>query len=285
MVNWWIDGEESELVQAVKDAGYNLYKSQYACWERCDPHYMENVSLNLKYPTILQGSIQFNDFVRKLQAFPELNFEIYPEINIKNYNCTSYYPEFGNKLLNSNYTMLPFGDVKRRKEWLFKEFGQDQCLFIRPDSGLKEFTGTIIKYESFEKDLDYLSFYEPDNSLLTIVATPQPIDWEARFIVCNYEIVTGSYYRVNRLCQQKLVEDELIDDAQELLNEIKWRPDEIYVLDLCESNKELKVVEIGAFSYAGLYRCDRNKIVESVSNFVIDKHNKYWEEERDRRKF
>lgn len=273
MVNWWIDGEESELVQAVKDAGYPVHNSRYAAWERADSHYLQGVPLDFSYPIVTQGSIQFNDFTSRLNSYVGINLNLYPEINVRNYDCTSYYPHYGWELLNSHYTMLPFGEIKRKKEWLFSVFGEDNCLFIRPNSGLKEFTGQIVKYESFEKDLEHMSFYDITSNLLSIVSRPRPIDWEARFIVVDKKVITGSYYRIDRLHQERLVEDRLIESAQNLVNDIRWQPDDIYVLDLCDCNEELKVVEVGAFSYAGLYRCDRNKIVEAVSEFVLSKEN------------
>lgn len=285
MVNWWIDGEESELVQAVKDAGFPVYNSRYACWERADSHYLQGIPLQFNYPTITQGSIQFNDFTRRLNSYVGINIDLYPEVNVRNYDCTSYYPRYGHELLNSHYTMLPYGDLLRRKEWLFQVFGEDNCIFVRPNSGLKEFTGQVVKCELYEKDIENISFYDVIPELLVIVSVPKLISWEARVVVVNGNVITGSYYRINRLHQEALLEQRHLNSTQDLINRIKWQPDEIYVIDVCETNGELKVVEVGAFNYAGLYRCDRTKIVEKISNFVIDLHNKEYQNEKERRQF
>lgn len=264
MITWWIDGTESDLSQAVKDAGHNLINTQYACWEH--PDYAKVVGGST---VIYHGSIQFcNDFIRNTTV------KLYQDVSVKNYECTSYYPKYGRELLNGHYVMMPFGDLARKKEWLFHLFSVDNCIFLRPNSGLKQFTGTIIKYESFEKDLDYLRFYEHEDDLLTIVSGPELIKWEARMIVVDGKVITGSYYRINRLHQEKLADERLIKSTQKLIDDVKWHPDDIYVIDVCETNEELKVVEVGAFSYAGLYKCDRNEIVKSISEFVLNKESK-----------
>lgn len=273
MINWWIDGDESDLVQAVKDAGYNCYNSRYACWELVSPHFLRGIELNFGLPIILSGSIQFNQIVRGMVGNNEVRLNLYPEVTTENYKCISYYPHYGDKLLNSNYTMLPFGDILRKKIDLFQKYGVDECIFIRPDSGLKEFTGNVIQYENFEKDLEHLSFYDVPKNLLVVVAEPQLISWEARMIVVNREVITGSYYRINRLHQESLIGQRHINSTQELIDNISWQPDDVYVIDVCETNGELKVVEVGALSYAGFYRCDRNKIVEKISNFIIGKED------------
>lgn len=47
-----------------------------------------------------------------------------------------------------------------------------------------------------------------------------------------------------------------------------WSPAPVFVLDVCELNGELYIMEIGDFHSAGWYLSDKQKIVKVVSDFV-----------------
>jgi hypothetical protein len=59
----------------------------------------------------------------------------------ENYNCSTYYCHLAPFLLNADYVMLPFGELRRRKQFLFDHFASDGAIFVRPDSVAKSFTG------------------------------------------------------------------------------------------------------------------------------------------------
>ena len=46
--------------------------------------------------------------------------------------------------------MLPYGELKRKKDYLFKLFGDNDFIFVRPDSGFKTFTGDVVNYNNYE---------------------------------------------------------------------------------------------------------------------------------------
>src|SRR4051794_39780953 len=54
-----------------------------------------------------------------------------------NYDCINYYPKLGKYLLNSNYIMLPWGDLRRQKDFLYDKLAEEDTIFLRPNSGLK----------------------------------------------------------------------------------------------------------------------------------------------------
>ncbi|GAG46085.1 unnamed protein product, partial [marine sediment metagenome] len=55
--------------------------------------------------------------------------------NFKNLCCKAYYSYWGKYLFNQDYIMLPMMEIKRRQDEIFKQFGVDDAIFIRPDSG------------------------------------------------------------------------------------------------------------------------------------------------------
>ncbi len=48
----------------------------------------------------------------------------------------------------------------------------------------------------------------------------------------------------------------------EVFKEVSWYPESVCTIDICESEGELYVLELGSFSCAGEYACDLSAIVE-----------------------
>lgn len=46
-------------------------------------------------------------------------------------------------------------------------------------------------------------------------------------------------------------------------------PEEVYVLDLCEADGKVRLVELNPFSGADLYGCDPDAVVRAVSEVVV----------------
>lgn len=261
-VTWWIDGEETELATAVKRAGHRCIETKYACYER--PNYKELVPDGI---VVRYGSIQFcQDFDRRSGLFYT------PPVTPREYECTSYYPVFGDMLLNSDYSMYPYGELTRLKDRLYYRYGVDDCIFVRPNTGLKTFTGQIVELERYEKELKLIGFYEVPADCLVLVSKPYHIDHESRFIVVNGKVITGSYYRIDGERIDKDASD-LIDVAQGFVDKANWNPNPVWCIDLCGSGGDNYVLEIGAFSYCGLYGCNRDIIVDEVSKFAVQDYN------------
>jgi hypothetical protein len=55
------------------------------------------------------------------------------------------------------------------------------------------------------------------------------------------------------------------DFAAQALAATPWRPDEVFMLDVCESGDGLRIVELNSFSCSGLYACDLPAVVAAVS--------------------
>src|SRR5690606_3444445 len=113
--------------------------------------------------------------------------------NLQQLQCTSYYPKFGELLLNSQYIMLPFGELNRQKEFLFQCLGEEK-IFIRPNSGFKIFTGKVVTRDSWDEDLRLFGFYSVEADKLVIASKSQDIFGEWRFVVVDNQIVSGSKY-------------------------------------------------------------------------------------------
>lgn len=197
--------------------------------------------------------------------------------DLKKYKCSYYYPFFGDFLLNSNYIMLPYGELKRRKEFLFETVGNNGCLFLRPDSGFKEFTGSISLYNNWDRDLEFFNRYGFDDSLLTIVAEPRNITNEYRFVVADRKVLPGSKYRDRAGSNRSnYVPSSVHTFAQYVVDTVKYDPEPVWCLDLCETKSgEIYVLEVGCFSGAGLYDTPKRIIIEKVSQAALSEWQDY----------
>lgn len=185
--------------------------------------------------------------------------------NVEHFYCSSYLCWLGKYWLNKDYAMIPFGELPRLKDNLFDTFGIEGKIFVRPDSPIKIFNGQTIQHQTFDKDYDYLGFYDFPEKEIVVVSSPKEIAAEWRFVIANGVVVTGSQYMLNGNLH---VQKGFPDNAFELADEIAKinQPDPVWILDICQTfDKQFHMIEIGGFSFANLYACDLNAVVRVVS--------------------
>lgn len=231
--------------------------------------YVNNI-LSLKsdpgYPIIVQASMNAVKYVQKQHN----SFVVPgPWTTWDNYNCSKYYPEFGQDMLNNNCVIIPRHQVLDKIEELFDKIGDGQNLFIRPNSGYKFFTGQLLNRSMLRDQWQWIDMFTFDDTLL-VVSSPKVVNKEIRFIVCNDKVITGSIYNKNNDTYEMVSEsDDSWFYAQSVIDRYKFRPDPIFVLDVCLS-KHYNVLELNSFSCAGLYACDLEVIVKHASHLAVD---------------
>ena len=160
----------------------------------------------------------------------------------------------------------------RNKQQVFDAYAIDGQVFIRPDEGDKPFNGEVVAYENLNEWYEYTSKYDdPAKNIykLAVIASPEPIQREWRLVIQNGTVVTGSLYRkiVDGRSSVEIEEGYSIEAAQfaeKIIAESKWQPHPLFVMDIAESNGEMKLVEIGSVSACGLYACDLRKVVNAM---------------------
>jgi hypothetical protein len=192
---------------------------------------------------------------------------------VEHFHCSHYYAHFGRYLLNRDYAMLPFAELARCAEFLFATFGRDGKIFVRPDSPLKLFTGLVVSRDTLAKDLEFMAFYEFPVESLVVVSSPKTIVNEWRFVVAEGRVVAGSQYKAGSQVVALASNDAA---ALELASQIAgsgYSPDPVWVLDICQTQDQAyQLLEIGPFSFAGLYGCDQDAVVEAVSRVAESLH-------------
>ena len=75
---------------------------------------------------VFHGSLQFGKLIKQKSR----GIAVY--CDLPKFECTYYYPRFGEFLLNNQYVMLPIGELERRFNWLYNNLGWSGEVFIRP---------------------------------------------------------------------------------------------------------------------------------------------------------
>jgi hypothetical protein len=252
----------NRLEQEIISNNDELYHVEYIPFERGD--YSD---LPLDERCIFYGSL---NLAKQFQ-------NQHPSVNVfctlPNYKCSKYYAYLGKWLLNADYTLLPFAELFRREDELYDVFGQDDAVFIRPDDGDKKFTGQIVYKENFVEQCTEFQMKEKrlKEYDLVLVSSPKNILREWRLVICNSWIIAGSLYHDTTMNLDYMGYPQEVEDlAKDIIFAANYKPDEVYVMDFCETQSgKFYLLEIGGFSCAGLYECDMGDIVREVS-YAVD---------------
>lgn len=145
---------------------------------------------------------------------------------------------------------------------------QDQDIFIRPNSDLKDFCGSIADKDGIQKFVDDIAEggYTFDLNTEVFISPVRSIFKEYRVFIVNNSPVAASQYRLrSMLAKRAEVPEAVTKFAAEMAN--IWSPDMAYVMDVCEDdNGELFVLELNCFNASGVYLCDVPSIVRAVED-------------------
>jgi hypothetical protein len=268
-VCWLIDADifgesyRNDLVGAIRDQGHYAKiihaPSPPFRWDDVGCSYRETFPADAC--VVAHGDIELVTRIREERRWTPGAF-----CTVENFFCSSYACRFGKYLLNRDYVMLPFGELDRRKEFLFETFGREGRIFVRPDSPLKLFTGQVASRETFAADLEYMAFYEfPENSIV-LVSSPHTILNEWRFVIARGRVVAGCQYKCDGQLEYLPDYDERALELAQEIAAVNYEPDPAWVMDICKTaDGAYHLLEIGGFSFADLYACNKSDIVAAVS--------------------
>jgi len=181
----------------------------------------------------------------------------------QNLACSTYYAYFGDFLLNREYALMPVGDAVRLADSLFARYGKNDLLFVRPDSVDKSFNGSLVDRHSYPATLAGAAF---DPSTLILIANPKSIAREWRLIISNGKVLTGSQYAAAGNAQSVAgVPQEVATFAAQVLEQVAFRPDPLFVADVCDSEDGLRILELNSFSCSAHHAADLAIVVDEAS--------------------
>ncbi len=284
-VKWLIEDYEQDsslqpLMNEVKAQGMDLKIVKYKPFESGEFNQYPNEDCVVFYGTLNLGK----QLSRQKGWIPGVY------CNFQNLCCVTYYSYWAKYLFNRDYIILPLLEIKRREKYVFDTFGIDNCIFIRPDSGAKTFTGQILKREEIDKEFKLFESYaaKPLDQIFTIISSPKIIDKEWRFVVVDKKVIASSQYKdnvKNTIREQDLEVEAIIKEgcnigARSFADKVArdpWQPDRVYTLDICQQDGVWFLLEANSFSCSGLYKCNPKPIVKEVSRIALEE----WEEYSD----
>jgi hypothetical protein len=269
---WLIDSElfpdyRADLIAAIGRAGHTAvpYGSPAPPYRWSDAENSYRRLAPAGSCVVCHGDIEFVTRVGREKLWTPGVFA-----TLERFHCSHYYTHFGSWLLNGTYVMLPFGELRRKKEFLFDVLGQGGRIFVRPDSPLKLFTGQTVGVDTFEADLEFLGFYEFPPESLVVVSPPQTVAAEWRFVVAGGRVVAGSLYKLDGKLETRPADDATARDLADEIAAGGFEPDPVWILDVGRTAAgEYRLLEIGGFSFSDLYATDKDAVVEAVSNAAL----------------
>ena len=169
---------------------------------------------------------------------------------------------WGRAMLNYHSITYKFGSVQ-------KMFWEDKPFFIRPMDDSKAFAGMVTDWPSYVEWRDKVAKLTPeDDPTLTldtkvIVGPVMEIYREYRLFVTDQRVVTASLYKIgSRPQSDATVEPAILAFGEELAK--KWSPAEAYAMDIADTPRGLKVIEVNNINSAGWYKADMNKLVAAL---------------------
>lgn len=221
---------------------------------------------------VCYGSINFINQVKRNNWIPNT------WLNERSLECTTYYSYYGEFLINQYYSILPFAEFKRRKKEFFA--GRDG-LFIRPNSNMKEFVGSVVYREELEDDnsdtrkykYNLFRYLDIEPHTLMVVAPPEDIHAEWRFVIADRKVVTWSRYKTDHIFAPAVNAPMEAFSLANQIARVEWRPSSVFVVDIGMTGcGRFGLIEIGSFNCAGLYMCDRSLIVKFISEVALKEY-------------
>lgn len=251
------------LAEAVEEAGHSVRVVDHTA---ADP--LEDPVFDAGACVVSWGSVQF---IKNLERRFPVRWTPGFYARMENLSYSVFGAWYGDLMLNDDFVIMPFGEFVRRN------VKSNRDHFIRPNRVTKSFTGFVVKAEDFDHEINSLrQLSSVSDDELIVVSAPKKILGEARFIICENEVVTGSTYGWDETLD---VRSDIHPACLELAKEIsarQWQPDTVYTCDvaLAETKGEpaARLLELNAFSCSGLYACDTSAIVRAVGSAAAREH-------------
>lgn len=281
-VKWLVENFEADnkiwkLIDELKSRGQPLevidYYNYYLNSKVVGPDGMPvNSSIKEDDCVLFMGSIQLSLFIKRNKPWiPGVWLD--PE----KFNCSYFYSFLGEFLFNQDYEFTTIGEYKRKHAEYFERLGIDDCLFIRPNNGLKSFTGQIFKSERHVTDWNYFDMSTRAEDII-VVSSPKVIFGEWRFIIGRGKVIASSMYQHEGKSRQLPGAPK---EAQVLAEQIAAVIEKdcpiapMYVIDIAQGSNGYKLMELNSFTSAGLYEADKKAVVDAANAIALEEYQSY----------
>jgi hypothetical protein len=258
-VAWVLEAEafprtHDPLEKAAVDAGQRVIRWDDEWWST------QRWPLLADGPVVFHGSLGNAERVRTTLPWKPGAY-----CDVDSFRCSAWYPRAAAWLLHREWQVLPADRLVKDPVGALGLLGMLDAVFVRPDSPLKPFAGRVLRLADISlAALDHGIYY--DDAALPVVAAPvRSVGREWRYVVVDRGVVAGSLYASDG-------RSALPDDpggspwafASDVARELD-PPEDVYVMDVCEADGRLWLLELNPFSGADLYACSCAEVVMSVA--------------------
>lgn len=179
-----------------------------------------------------------------------------------NHNFEVYAEKYGlENMLNGDGCIINFTDKLPIKDVEF---------FARPTKDSKVFAGQIFSQDAWKEytkicnESDTVNVITEETKIL--ISRLKHIQQEVRCWVIGGKVVTASSYKIGNRVIYANYDDEsfFVDFAQKMVD--KYQVADAFVIDVCLSNDELKIVEVNNINSAGFYACNMEKLISALES-------------------
>ena len=262
--NFTSDNGYDELIAEVKKQGHECCVIQYEPFQSGN---YDKVCQDTDC-VVFQGSINLAEQLQREK--PKWKPGVIADW--RNYECHNYYPPIVHQLFNRNYGIYTVDHLILDKWDIFRCYGEDASIWIRPSSGKKSFTARVVDLEEYDRFIDtwVIPYTKPTDKI--VVSTPKKINSEFRY-VCFYNEIVGEscyLYQGNRIYvpSSPTKSKEKCKDVLNDIEKLNVFPDPFFIVDIWEDIEgNFSLGELNSFSSAGLYKCNKEKIVTYVNKY------------------
>jgi hypothetical protein len=187
------------------------------------------------------------------------------------FQVTQYSQKLGGRMVNFPFNRWLLNQLDDPDFDIFGREAEDDTVFIRPDGANKVFNGGTISKDTFEEQLKLITFYDPPGDTLCCVSKPKRIEQEARFLIVDGKLITGSLYRIGYNSLRLEAPPHLMEEAERALAyalSCGFNPAPSWVLDLGYTGGYWNIMEVGPSACCGLYACDTDKFITALTNVL-----------------
>jgi hypothetical protein len=244
------------LRAAALEAGHRVIDWSDTWWS-------DSLPARLTGAVVFHGSLGNADRIRR-----EISWKPGSYCDTPRFRCSAWYSAAQEWLVHPRWEIHPASRFVAEADAILDRLGATDSVFVRPDSPLKPFSGRVLRRGQISlAALDH-GFYYDDAEIPVVVAPVRQISREWRFVVVEGQVIAGSGYIAEG---RAAASDDHQGRAWRFAAEIADRltpPDPVYDLDVCETEPDLRLVELNPFSGADLYACRGAEIVRSVSELA-----------------